>query len=240
MAPANDEMEVDLPPTEMAENSDDELELPAPPKPARLVPWVEKWRPKDLASVASQDEVVRTLSNTVKSGNLPHLLLYGPPGTGKTTCALALCHGLWPQHMAKQRVLELNASDERGLSVVRNKIKVRRGRAGERGPAAGQALLSEGPREGCPGGSSSAAGAGERWGCRGETPRSPPAAGEVAQAREREEGALLRRASAAGAGKRWGCRGETPPPPQRPARLHMLLSAHQQRTHKCSAPHRRA
>ena len=66
-----------------------------------------------------------TMANSppVKSGNLPHLLLYGPPGTGKTTCALAMCHQMWPDRLFKNRVLELNASDERGLSIVRNKIK---------------------------------------------------------------------------------------------------------------------
>lgn len=80
-------------------------------------------RPKDIRDVAHQEEVVHTLENSLKSGHLPHLLMYGPPGTGKTTSALAMVRQLFGPELVKSRVLELNASDERGIGVVRNKIK---------------------------------------------------------------------------------------------------------------------
>ena len=84
---------------------------------------VEKYRPKGISDIASQQETVKTLDSAVKSGNLPHLLFYGPPGTGKTSMALALCRNLWGPDLFKSRVLEMNASDERGISIVRNKVK---------------------------------------------------------------------------------------------------------------------
>ncbi|KAL4729889.1 Subunit of heteropentameric Replication factor C (RF-C) [Fusarium chlamydosporum] len=89
----------------------------------RAQPWVEKYRPKTLSDVTAQDHTVDVLQRTLQSSNLPHMLFYGPPGTGKTSTVLALAKELYGPEMIKSRVLELNASDERGISIVREKVK---------------------------------------------------------------------------------------------------------------------
>ncbi|RMZ66699.1 nuclear localization 4 [Pyrenophora seminiperda CCB06] len=91
--------------------------------PNRLQPWVEKYRPKTLSEVTAQDNTIQILSRTMQSSNLPHMLFYGPPGTGKTSTILALAKELYGPELIKSRVLELNASDERGISIVRQKVK---------------------------------------------------------------------------------------------------------------------
>lgn len=84
--------------------------------------WVEKYRPDKLADVAGQDEIVERLTAYAKTRSLPHLLFAGPAGTGKTTCAIALAKELFGEDW-KINFHELNASDERGINVVRTKIK---------------------------------------------------------------------------------------------------------------------
>lgn len=88
-------------------------------------PWVEKYRPKHLSDVVHHKKITDVLRASERTGDLPHLLFHGPPGTGKTSTILALARGLFGDANVKlkERVLELNASDERGLDVVRHKIK---------------------------------------------------------------------------------------------------------------------
>jgi replication factor C small subunit len=85
-------------------------------------PWTEKYRPKRLDSVAGQEHVVSKLKKYVENRSMPNLLFAGPPGIGKTCCAVALAKELFKDNY-NQNFLELNASDERGIGVVRGAIK---------------------------------------------------------------------------------------------------------------------
>jgi replication factor C small subunit len=84
--------------------------------------WAEKYRPKTLGDIVNQKEIVERLKSFVKSRNVPHCIFAGPPGTGKTTAALCLTRDLYGG-VYREHIMELNASDERGIDVVRDTVK---------------------------------------------------------------------------------------------------------------------
>ncbi|CAG8658067.1 19182_t:CDS:10, partial [Dentiscutata erythropus] len=86
------------------------------------LPWVEKYRPQSLVELVSHKEITSTVERFINEGRVPHLLFYGPPGTGKTSTILACARKLYGDDW-RSMVLELNASDERGIEVVREQIK---------------------------------------------------------------------------------------------------------------------
>ena len=84
--------------------------------------WSEKYRPKKLKEVVDQKEIIKGISNLIKSPDIPHMLFAGPAGVGKTTTALCIAMELLGEEWRKN-TLELNASDERGIKMVRERVK---------------------------------------------------------------------------------------------------------------------
>lgn len=84
--------------------------------------WTEKYRPSKFEDMAGQQEIIKRVKSLVQAMNIPHLLFAGPAGTGKSTLALIIVKELFGQKW-KENYLELNASDERGIDVVRQKVK---------------------------------------------------------------------------------------------------------------------
>ena len=84
--------------------------------------WTEKYRPSKFSDVVGQSDIIKRIESLVNSLNIPHLLFAGPAGTGKSTLALVVVKDLFKDTW-KENYLELNASDERGINVVREKVK---------------------------------------------------------------------------------------------------------------------
>lgn len=84
--------------------------------------WTEKYRPSTFDEIKGQTEIVEKIKAFVKSGNMPHLMFSGPAGVGKTTLSLVIAKQLFGENW-RQNTLELNASDERGIDVIRVKVK---------------------------------------------------------------------------------------------------------------------
>jgi len=86
------------------------------------LPWVEKYRPNALDELISHEDIVSTIRKFISQDKLPHLLFYGPPGTGKTSTILACAKEIYSPKQFNSMVLELNASDDRGIGIVRGQI----------------------------------------------------------------------------------------------------------------------
>ena len=84
--------------------------------------WIEKYRPQSLDEVVGHDDITERLRNYINQQDLPHLLFAGPAGTGKTTSAIAIAKEIYGDDW-QENFLELNASDQRGIDVVRDRIK---------------------------------------------------------------------------------------------------------------------
>jgi replication factor C small subunit len=84
--------------------------------------WAEKYRPKSLNQIINQKEIVNRLDSFAHAKNIPHCIFAGPPGTGKTTAALCLARDLYGTDY-REHLMELNASDERGIKIVRETVK---------------------------------------------------------------------------------------------------------------------
>tara|TARA_Y100000034_G_scaffold67371_1_gene81271 strand:+ start:5640 stop:6608 length:969 start_codon:yes stop_codon:yes gene_type:complete len=84
--------------------------------------WTEKYRPQTFDQIVGQQEIIKRVQSLVQAMNIPHLMFAGPAGTGKSTLALAIVKELFKEKW-KENYLELNASDERGIDVVRQKVK---------------------------------------------------------------------------------------------------------------------
>ncbi|KAJ8070972.1 hypothetical protein OCU04_001328 [Sclerotinia nivalis] len=131
MSDYEDDMDIDAPPVGdsimfNSDNTNSKGKRSAANLPVEAedsLPWVEKYRPDTLEDVSGHQDILATINKFVDTNRLPHLLFYGPPGTGKTSTILALARRIYGSKNMRQMVLELNASDDRGIEVVREQIK---------------------------------------------------------------------------------------------------------------------
>ena len=91
-------------------------------KKNKLLPWSEKYRPGTISGVLYHDKITKSIINYMSCGKLPHLLFYGPPGCGKTTLILAIAKHYYKEDFDNMTMV-LNASEERGIETVRNRIR---------------------------------------------------------------------------------------------------------------------
>ena len=87
-------------------------------------PWIEKYRPNKFEDIVLEDSNKTLLNNIIKTNNFPNLLFYGPPGTGKTTTIINMINSYQTKHNQKKKglMIHLNASDDRGIDIIRNQI----------------------------------------------------------------------------------------------------------------------
>ena len=107
---------------EMKDETNNYVSIPPKNQEKSKLPFVEKYRPNTLDQIISQDDIIKTLKKFLNKNSLTHLLFYGTAGTGKTTCAKAIANFLYGNQRTGN-ILELNASDERGIDIVKEQIK---------------------------------------------------------------------------------------------------------------------
>lgn len=90
--------------------------------PLDTMPWIEKYRPMRIKDMVQAEDTIKMFNSILSTGSLPHMLFYGPQGTGKTSSALALGRELFGEENFRERIIEFNASDDRGINAVREKI----------------------------------------------------------------------------------------------------------------------
>merc|ERR1719359_1514264 len=108
-----------------ASNTTEDVNMATTPRKAdskATLPWVEKYRPQNLAEMSGHEDIIRTIQRMMDRNQLPHMLLHGPAGTGKTSMVLALAKTMYKTKF-NAMTLELNASDARGIDVVRDQVK---------------------------------------------------------------------------------------------------------------------